>query len=58
MLVSLRQLDLLEELEFHLVVHHPYKALVQFTGSEGMRRDGMLKIDDTSLQMAWYASAR
>ncbi|BGP14870.1 hypothetical protein JCM10213_003774 [Rhodosporidiobolus nylandii] len=53
---------LLEELDFHLVVYHPYRALVQLTGREGGRKPDaaveegrrMLEMDDTALQMAWF----
>ncbi|GAA6018459.1 hypothetical protein JCM10207_000901 [Rhodosporidiobolus poonsookiae] len=55
---------LLEELDFHLVVYHPYRALVQLCGRDGgaaaggeegrKERGRMLEMDDTALQMAWY----
>ncbi|BGP38873.1 RNA polymerase II holoenzyme cyclin-like subunit [Rhodotorula kratochvilovae] len=55
---------LLEELDFHLVVFHPYRALVQLCGRDGgpsaggdegkEGRKGMLEMDDTALQMAWF----
>ncbi|TNY17733.1 cyclin-like protein [Rhodotorula diobovata] len=55
---------LLEELDFHLVVFHPYRALVQLCGRDGgataggeegkASRKGMLEMDDTALQMAWF----
>lgn len=52
---------LLEELDFHLIVYHPYRALVQLSGREGgavtensiEQKAMMLEMDDTSLQMAW-----
>lgn len=49
---------LLEELDFSLVVFHPYRSLVQLCGRDGgdkarERRENMLEMDDTSLQMAW-----
>lgn len=59
---------LLEELDFHLVVFHPYRALVQLCGRDGgpsaggdegrASRASMLEMDDTALQMAWCVSAR
>ncbi|GAA5880881.1 hypothetical protein JCM3774_003229 [Rhodotorula dairenensis] len=53
---------LLEELDFHLIVYHPYRALVQLCGREGgtvtdastEQRAMMLEMDDTALQMAWF----
>ncbi|GAA6031039.1 hypothetical protein JCM8097_003974 [Rhodosporidiobolus ruineniae] len=57
---------LLEELDFHLVVYHPYRALVQLCGRDGgpqglaggeegrENRKKMLEMDDTALQMAWF----
>ncbi|BGP23659.1 cyclinc [Rhodotorula toruloides] len=55
---------LLEELDFHLIIFHPYRALIQLCGrdgganvtGEGVRhnRDAMLEMDDTTLQMAWF----
>ncbi|GAA6009176.1 uncharacterized protein JCM10292_005393 [Rhodotorula paludigena] len=55
---------LLEELDFHLVVFHPYRALVQLCGRDGgpsaggdegrASRASMLEMDDTALQMAWF----
>lgn len=53
---------LLEELDFHLIVYHPYRALVQLSGREGgavtensiEQKAMMLEMDDTSLQMAWF----
>ena len=58
---------LIEELDFHLIVFHPYRSLVQLCGRDGAstlsesdgdvaeksRRESMLNIDDTTLQMAW-----
>ncbi|KAK4050673.1 RNA polymerase II holoenzyme cyclin-like subunit [Microbotryomycetes sp. JL201] len=55
---------LIEELDFHLIVFHPYRALVQLCGRDGGRQSGgeggraaraaMLDMDDTALQMAWF----
>ncbi|GAA5992788.1 hypothetical protein JCM10908_006934 [Rhodotorula pacifica] len=53
---------LIEELDFHLIVYHPYRALVQLCGREGgavteastEQKAMMLEMDDTSLQMAWF----
>ncbi|GAA5893722.1 hypothetical protein JCM8208_001227 [Rhodotorula glutinis] len=55
---------LLEELDFHLIVFHPYRALVQLCGRDGgatagggdgkASRASMLEMDDTALQMAWF----
>lgn len=55
---------LIEELDFSLIVFHPYRALVQLTGRDGgpqaggklgrERRENMLEMDDTALQMAWF----
>jgi cyclin C len=48
--------DLLEDLEFHLIVYHPYRSLVQLCGRDGrdpVRCESMLHMDDTTLQMAW-----
>ena len=53
---------LVEELDFHLIVFHPYRSLVQLTGRDGgayepggrQRRAAMLEMDDTALQMAWF----
>lgn len=54
---------LLEELDFHLIVFHPYRALIQLTGRDGgpqaggvegqQLREKMLAVDDTALQMSW-----
>lgn len=53
---------LLEELDFHLIVFHPYRALVQLCGRDGgviaepntgERKPRTLEMDDTALQMAW-----
>lgn len=58
---------LIEELEFHFIVFHPYRSLVQLCGRDGCggslageaeveekeRRESMLDLDDTALQMAW-----
>ncbi|KAM0791774.1 hypothetical protein ACM66B_004037 [Microbotryomycetes sp. NB124-2] len=55
---------LIEELDFHLIVFHPYRALVQLCGRDAGRQAGgdlgraarsaMLDMDDTALQMAWF----
>ncbi|BGP30983.1 RNA polymerase II holoenzyme cyclin-like subunit [Rhodotorula toruloides] len=55
---------LLEELDFHLIVFHPYRALIQLCGRDGganaageedrLDKDKMLEMDDTTLQMAWF----
>ncbi|GAA5906831.1 hypothetical protein JCM6882_006841 [Rhodosporidiobolus microsporus] len=57
---------LLEELDFHLVVYHPYRALSQLTGRDGGssaalsvtddagKKRRVLEMDDTALQMAWF----
>ncbi|GAA5930286.1 hypothetical protein JCM1841_004273 [Sporobolomyces salmonicolor] len=55
---------LIEELDFHLVVYHPYRSLVQLCGRDGnpnaggeegrQSRAAMLQMDDTALQMAWF----
>ncbi|GAA5861895.1 hypothetical protein JCM8547_008588 [Rhodosporidiobolus lusitaniae] len=55
---------LLEELDFHLVVYHPYRVLVQLCGRDGGPQAGgeegvasrkrMLEMDDMALQMAWF----
>ncbi|GAA5981980.1 hypothetical protein JCM11641_006818 [Rhodosporidiobolus odoratus] len=49
---------LLEELDFHLIIYHPYRALVQLLGREGGKKDDpprrTLEMDDTALQMAWF----
>lgn len=54
---------LLEELDFHLIIYHPYRSLVQLCGRDGgpasggevgqEQREYMLEMDDTALQMAW-----
>lgn len=57
---------LIEELDFHLIIFHPYRSLVQLCGRDGAstlsegdeneersRRESMLDIDDAALQMAW-----
>ena len=54
---------LIEELDFHLIVFHPYRSIVQLCGRDGgpnaggdqgrERREMMLEMDDTALQMAW-----
>ncbi|ORY91797.1 cyclin-like protein [Leucosporidium creatinivorum] len=55
---------LIEELDFHLVIFHPYRSLVQLCGRDGgptaggevgkATRSAMLEMDDTALQMAWF----
>lgn len=45
--------DLIEDLDFHLIVHHPYKALLQMCGKDSAKLPGMLDIDDATFQMAW-----
>ncbi|BGP06951.1 RNA polymerase II holoenzyme cyclin-like subunit [Rhodotorula toruloides] len=55
---------LLEELDFHLIIFHPYRALIQLCGRDGganaggeegrLNKDKMLEMDDTTLQMAWF----
>jgi hypothetical protein len=55
---------LIEELDFHLIIFHPYRSLVQLCGRDGgplaggeqgrASRAAMLEMDDTALQMAWY----
>ena len=54
---------LIEELDFHLIVFHPYRALMQLCGRDGGDQAGgeegresrrkMLEMDDHSFQMAW-----
>ena len=54
---------LIEELDFHLIIFHPYRSLVQLCGRDGgphaggeigkATRAAMLEMDDTALQMAW-----
>lgn len=54
---------LIEELDFHLIIFHPYRSLVQLCGRDGgptaggevgkATRSAMLEMDDTALQMAW-----
>lgn len=54
---------LIEELDFHLIVFHPYRALMQLCGRDGGEQAGgeegresrrkMLEMDDHSFQMAW-----
>lgn len=54
---------LIEELDFHLVIFHPYRSLVQLCGRDGgplaggeagrTSRSAMLEMDDKQLQMAW-----
>lgn len=58
---------LLEELDFHLIIYHPYRSLVQLCGRDGgplsggetgqEQREYMLEMDDTALQMAWSVFA-
>ncbi|GAA5956723.1 hypothetical protein JCM3765_005719 [Sporobolomyces pararoseus] len=55
---------LIEELDFHLIVFHPYRALMQLCGRDGGDQAGgeegresrrkMLEMDDHSFQMAWF----
>ncbi|BGP00718.1 RNA polymerase II holoenzyme cyclin-like subunit [Rhodotorula toruloides] len=55
---------LLEELDFHLIIFHPYRALIQLCGRDGganaageegrLNKDKMLEMDDTTLQMSWF----
>lgn len=52
---------LIEELDFHLIIFHPYRSLIQLTGREGSSssisfagRASMLEMDDNALQMAWF----
>lgn len=48
--------DLIEDLEFHLIVYHPYRSLIHMTGRDSgpiPARKTMLDMDDNSLQMAW-----
>ncbi|KAI5474680.1 hypothetical protein MNV49_002675 [Pseudohyphozyma bogoriensis] len=57
---------LIEELDFNLIIFHPYRSLVQICGRDGgpnaggergrERREKMLDMDETSLQMAWCVS--
>ena len=50
-------IDLLEDLEFHLIVYHPYRSLVQLTGRDQpdpKRKFNLLKLDDETLQNAWF----
>lgn len=54
---------LIEELDFHLIVFHPYRALMQLCGKDGGIQSGgedgresrrkMLEMEDASFQMAW-----
>ena len=54
---------LIEELDFHLIVFHPYRALMQLCGKDGGLQSGgedgresrrkMLEMEDASFQMAW-----
>lgn len=54
---------LIEELDFHLIVFHPYRSIVQLCGRDGgptaggelgrERREMMLEMEDAALQMAW-----
>ncbi|SCZ98642.1 BZ3500_MvSof-1268-A1-R1_Chr7-1g09226 [Microbotryum saponariae] len=55
---------LVEELDFHLIVFHPYRSLVQLCGRDGgpsaggeqgrLNRQAMLEMDEPALQMAWF----
>ena len=54
---------LIEELDFHLIVFHPYRSIVQLCGRDGGPNAGgelgrewremMLEMEDAALQMAW-----
>lgn len=49
---------LIEELDFHLIVFHPYRSLLQLCGRERgesgrAQRDSMLELEDQTMQMAW-----
>lgn len=66
--VTLAEMEfyLVEELDFHLIVFHPYRSLVQLCGRDGglnepggkKRREAMLEMDDSALQMAWSVTQR
>ncbi|GAA6064050.1 hypothetical protein JCM10212_005858 [Sporobolomyces blumeae] len=55
---------LIEELDFHLIVYHPYRALLQLCGRDGganaggepgrEQRRAMLEMEDATFQMAWF----
>lgn len=55
---------LIEELDFHLIIFHPYRSIVQLCGRDGgpeaggelgkERRDMMLEMDEQALQAAWF----
>ncbi|KAK9897515.1 cyclin-like protein [Cystobasidium minutum MCA 4210] len=48
---------LIEDLEFHLIVYHPYRSLVHMTGRDSgpvAARKTTLDMDDNSMQMAWF----
>ncbi|KEI36484.1 uncharacterized protein L969DRAFT_55005 [Mixia osmundae IAM 14324] len=50
--------DLLEELEFHLIVYHPYQSLVKLCGrdpSESEEKEAdCIDLEESHFQMAWY----
>ena len=53
---TLRPTDLIEDLEFHLIVYHPYRSLVHMTGRDSgpvAIRESMLEMEDNQLQVAW-----
>lgn len=45
--------DLIEDIDFHMVIHHPYKALLQMCARDSYKLPGMLDIDESTFQMAW-----
>lgn len=48
---------LIEDLEFHLIIYHPYRSLTHMTGRDTgpvAIRETMLEMDDNSMQMAWF----
>lgn len=48
--------DLIEDLEFNLIIYHPYRSLVHMTGRDTgpiPARETTLDMDDNSMQMAW-----
>jgi hypothetical protein len=58
-LTPLRLADLIEDLEFHLIVYHPYRSLVHMTGRDSgpvAIRESMLEMEDNQLQVAWWGS--
>lgn len=53
--------DLIEDLEFHLIVYHPYRSLVHLTGRDSgpiAIRETMLDMEDNQLQVAWFVQQR